>query len=746
MPGCNRPFSGTACLRWATVVVLVVAACATAAARVSAQQADATPQLHLAELRVGIEGRYKAGCWTAVELQFAGIAAEATAIAELTTADGDGVPVVYRSEPIKLLPGRRASTVVYARFTQSQPNLQVVLRSEGQRLLDVKVDTFGGDGPTLPLPLGPEDRLIVSVGRLSALDEVRYAGPNGNSIQPFIAGIPDPTQLPTRWYGYESVDCVVLSADALDFYSKFAADGPQAVALRRWVELGGKLLLSAGRDVESLCGPNGPLGRIVELKISGSTPLPRAAALEAAADGKSINLRFASDLAQVRVPRVDGSSGVVEVGEGDLPLVLRRPFGLGRVTIALVDLDHPLLQRWSGRGVLLRRMLDSKTAEEADSSPQVSGPYYGYGDLAGQLRGAVDEYDNVQVISFFTLAMLVIGYILAVGPGDYLLVRRVFKRTEATWITLPIIVMATTVGGYYLASRLKGDDLRTHQVDIIDYDLASGTVRGTSYAGIFSPNSRTYDIAWRPQAKLLPTTGTPEVLTSWLGLPGDGMGGMRNGNAAGSWFVNAYASSAEHDVLTGVPIQVWSSKLFQGRWDARTAPSSQTLAVDGNGRLQGKVQNPFGVRLRNVLIYHAGNPYLLGDLAVGESRELTPPLGRGVQDVLRSVEVVTSSKPGSNPTINVGNYDTGNRNVPSIVQKMMFYEAVGGRGYTNLDHRFQAFLDLSEHLRLGRAVLTATVDDPAAAGPLLELNSDGDTVPRPHDRREVFVRAVIPVQ
>jgi hypothetical protein len=52
--------------------------------------------------------------------------------------------------------------------------------------------------------------------------------------------------------------------------------------------------------------------------------------------------------------------------------------------------------------------------------------------------------------------------------------------------------------------------------------------------------------------------------------------------------------------------------------------------------------------------------------------------------------------------------------VNRIAQMLMFHQAAGGRRYTGLSHRYQASLDLSESLKLGRAVLAGKVAEPAA--------------------------------
>ena len=52
-------------------------------------------------------------------------------------------------------------------------------------------------------------------------------------------------------------------------------------------------------------------------------------------------------------------------------------------------------------------------------------------------------------------------------------------------------------------------------------------------------------------------------------------------------------------------------------------------------------------------------------------------------------------------------YDQSSTDLPYILRTMMFYEAGGGRRYTGLSNSYQKFVDLSDRLDLGRAILVA---------------------------------------
>ena len=83
----------------------------------------------------------------------------------------------------------------------------------------------------------------------------------------------------------------------------------------------------------------------------------------------------------------------------------------------------------------------------------------------------MDTFEGVPVISFGWVALFILFYILLVGPIDYFVLKRLFKRLELTWITFPLIVIVVSVVAYLAAYYSKGDDLRVNKVDLVQIDL-----------------------------------------------------------------------------------------------------------------------------------------------------------------------------------------------------------------------------------------------------------------------------------
>src|SRR5262249_49343466 len=64
-----------------------------------------------------------------------------------------------------------------------------------------------------------------------------------------FAAIDSIDQLPTRWFGYQAADVLVLTSGSEDFINRLAADRSGRLdALTEWVRRGGQIVMSAGHN------------------------------------------------------------------------------------------------------------------------------------------------------------------------------------------------------------------------------------------------------------------------------------------------------------------------------------------------------------------------------------------------------------------------------------------------------------------------------------------------------------------
>ncbi len=735
-------------------------ACLLVASATTLCAAPSVPEVtHLA---VGFAGLYKVGYWTPVELRLRSSGAAWQGQVELVTTDGDGVPsrvVGDSTKPLIVAPRGESRVNLCVKFGRQSNRLEIVFRdTDGKELSRQSIRSGATNDPVgYADALASNDELVLTVGPAPGLDGLAHLVRGGEHGALRIARLDDTSTLPTRWYGYDGIDMLVFATAREDAYGGLSTDGAQRAALFEWIERGGRMVLSVGAQAPTVLGRDMPLAplapggfdRLVELKIFGAleefaeaeTALTAGAGLPGAGQ-----TAVGESGAVLAVPRLDGYEGTIVVHEADLPLVVRTARGFGQVLFTAFDFDAAPLRTWSGLPGLWAHLLDKPVGEALVAGPARAGQvnWLGIDDLSAQLRGSLDQFTGVQLVPFWLVALMVVVYLLLIGPLDYWLVKHVLRRMELTWITFPLTVALASVGAMILAAWTKGDALRLNQVELLDIDLASGQARGTAWANLFSPRPTSYDVQLAVPALAGQVPGS--MLLSWMGLPGDALGGLHAASLESSLWSDAYDASPDRGALTGVPVQIWSSKSFVARWKEPARYRLDSSLRAGPDQVpSGELVNRTGWVLDDCLLafgrwgisfkhpWQPGETLDVADELAGlERTELVTRLTDRVMvfDSQRN-EFVRQSRAYDEAT-----FDRGR-----ILRQMMFFQAAGGRGYAQLTNRYQGFVDLSGHLQAGRALLVAHL--PADAGTAWQLN--GQAAVGEHVARESFVRFVIPV-
>jgi hypothetical protein len=604
---------------------------------------------------------YKAGVWTPVYVYLrAGADSISKGKVQVETTDSDDVQNTYT---VPLPPSGLAADEMY---------LAILYTKTGSVTGEFNV-TVQADNKTAELKkpfdgLEPGHALCLAVGsRLGGLRQaVRPLAPSGTGELPSerirVAYVDDVRQLPTRWFGYASADLLVLTTGTAKFVNDLANDDKnRKEALAEWVRRGGRLVVSCGRNraevQQLLAGLQMPL----PVTMSGALPLaslkhladwasgqPPLKALPAGTDPKAAVLEEGVKLEPKPGEEIEYLLPSHEEADSS-PLVVRWPYGMGQVILVALDLDNPPFTGWKGQTEFWKRLL-AKTGLRLVTDTKSSSPSGGIvaapgdrDDLATSLRSDLERFTDVSVISFGWVALFILIYIVIVGPLDYLFLKKVVKRLELTWITFPAVVLVVSAAAYFTAYALKGNDLKINKLDLVDIDLTTGKAYGNTWFTLFSPRIQLYTVGVEPAAPDWVAESTDGnrasgVVVSWLGKPETGYGGYGRARSQ-SLFRRTYEYDTDGAGLTGVPIQVWSTKSFTASWERPIAVSKSRFRLrrlQRNEGVEGEVTNPLPVNLEDVSLIYAEGPhdanskvYSVGTMAAGQTKPLilkgTPP-------------------------------------------------------------------------------------------------------------------------
>ncbi len=734
--------------------VLTLVAWAAGPPDAASPDADAAQAPHdgpqIVACRLGWAGEYKVGHWTPMWIDVAGNLPAAMRV-EVTWPDPDGVEATFTALPTADGPrpqdasGQPYPVPLYVKVGRVGSAASVALVVDGKVLDRVALDpaAAAGDGHILPgLPSTAE--LLVALGPIDLSAALPNRAPDRGELTlrtVHLAGVAD---LPTDWFGYEGVDTLVISTGDLELSRELAADPRRLAALDEWVKLGGRLVMLCGRHAPELIAAGQPLSALVPGTFAQTVTLTQTGPLEHFSQSE-IPIARGGPRGEVIAAQLRDVTGQIDAFAGgkptDLPLVVRAAHGMGELAFVAVDFDVPPLAGWHGQTPFLRALLRPySAANDLTGTPQTLVTL-GYDDLSGALRQRLGRsFASVTTVAFPIVAMLVIVYLLLLGPADYFLVRRCGHRHWLAWVTFPLLVVATSGGAYWLATTQKGD-VTLNQLELVDVDQTTGQARGTFWATLYSPQARRFDVALDVSLPGDRTAVEHRTLLSWLGLPGTGLGGMNASNVELGIILAGYRFAPKLDSLDEVPLLTSSSKSLLARWTAPIEPLiAAELAADPDGLLVGTFTNRTGQSLSNVQLLYGNWAYQLGE--VPSDRTISVDQGQSTIQV-RTLIARAAFGPAYHPGSDEHRTFLADQASPrELLSVMMFYQAAGGYGFAHLVDQYQSYCDFSRLLQLGRAVLVA---DGGTAGSTLIDQATGRPLPTDADQRKVVYRFLLPV-
>jgi hypothetical protein len=620
---------------------------------------------------------FKPGAWTPVFVDItAGLQGLENATLSVETTDNDDIQNTYTVPLPRLDPKESIQAITYVKPGSGGGDIIITVNKGNQSAKHTR--TFSqldhlNLNELLYLTAGARLPGLRRLANTITEESQKQNSPRAQFYQPRSAYVDDADQLPTRWFGYDSVDLLILSTGNKDFTEKLLGDrNRRKEAIVEWVERGGHLIISTGKHQDMVRELVERMGIPLTVKITGSRPVDRLSEVEnwcgaqvplqsqTTKDGKKPTF----DLA--KLSRVSKEADVLLALKSDgSPLIVRMPFGLGQVTLVGFDLDQQPFASWPGQSQFWEKLLTETHHLTRDPShrnqnnPNMN-PFgvEDNGEVAGDLQYSLEQFDDVPMISFGWVALFILIYIVVVGPLDYLFLKKVVKRLELTWITFPTVVLVVSAVAYFTAYAIKGNDLRINKVDLVDIDLVEGQGKARSYGQtwftLFSPRIQLYTIGIEPGTPIwaaAPAEGKPSasVLVSWMGRPDSNFGGYDRPRSQ-SLFRRSYEYAPDGSGLLGVPIQVWSSKSFTARWEAPLDPNHMPFRVDlrhpadaenpkGNPKdLTGSITNllPFAL-LEATLIYGDGDAmphtFPLGRLEANETKQIDIHRNQGGNDL-----------------------------------------------------------------------------------------------------------------
>lgn len=339
--------------------------------------------------------------------------------------------------------------------------------------------------------------------------------------------------------------------------------------LQRWVEMGGILILGGGSGWQ------------------GTTALVPDALLPMKPLG--IEMVSGADLADLKLPvppadanyavSVGDYRGSVLMTAGTTPLILRRGLGQGAVLWSSLDLEAAPLDNPANSEALWNQIFmlqpPSQLRRAADSW------------VINQLFYGISQDSLASALSPGRLLLLLLGYIILIGPVNWLILRKLDRR-EWAWLTIPVLALLFTTGAFAAGRIGRGTDKTHYQVNLVD--VYSDNLAGVrSHGGVFVPRRGKFSITSE-------APGFAPLDQAGIAKTEGGLSALEYTNAA-----------------------LWSVQRFYGT-DCITLPGSFGVQMSYSGqRIQADVTNNSGHDLFDSYIRMGQSWYAVGAIEAGET-------------------------------------------------------------------------------------------------------------------------------
>ncbi|MEO7664158.1 MAG: hypothetical protein ABIV26_03465 [Candidatus Limnocylindrales bacterium] len=515
------------------------------------------------DARVLLQGHTRVGSWMAIEVQFAN---SGPAIqGELRIAGGSQGRTQF-SVAVDLPTDSRKTYVLHAQPPAFGRSVKVELISGDQTITSADVAYLVHDS----------GQLIVGVLAERAggiIGEIKL-DPNQNGAPAAIIslGVGD---LPERLEGWSTLDRLIWQDADSNTLTPL-----QLQALRGWIAGGGRLIIAGGTaGIGTLSAIPDDLLPYRPSSTVDIDPVTISSLLGPIPAGASVLPALAGDLAHGRALAASGDRVVaaeMDYGSGGITLI-----GFDPATKWLAD-SREVQSMW-------RRFLPART---------VGGPVITTDD--SQIVSAVNQLAALALPPIGGLLALLGGYILLIGPINYLVLRRLDRR-ELAWITMPVLIAVFAVSAYWFGGALRGTDLIVNEVAVVRG--APGATEGSAqvYLGIYSPSRATYRVQV-PGGALLAAP-----------ISGDFVGG----------------DAGVLDVVQGDPSEVrglavgFSSLRTIRAESATTVPLVTASLRLVDGELKGTISNKSDQDLEKVAVVLGGSVAVVGDIAARQDKEVT---------------------------------------------------------------------------------------------------------------------------
>ena len=288
-----------------------------------------------------------------------------------------------------------------------------------------------------------------------------------------------------------------------------------------------------------------------------------------------------------------------------------------------VDLNEKPVNQWLSLPQLYEMLIFGRQLDTSESRTSRSGRISssGVSDLATQLAAVSDAVPAAERWSTWNVMLLIVAFLIVIGPMDYLLVVRLLQKPHLTWLTFPILIAAAC----YLAWSwvgIRDAPLIVRQVELLDVAQPNSrqTIRVRSWSSISAADSGHISVTAKPLQFATTVDQNSERQrsrrrSSWHGRAENVYGGLyREGGVALGRQLSHRSDQQNSDGsgFSSVPLLTDGSSAFLAETFADVSESvavESNLQVPPSGLLEGGFTHHLSSPIRDWIVVFGNRVY-----------------------------------------------------------------------------------------------------------------------------------------
>ncbi|MCB2180112.1 hypothetical protein KQH54_03220 [bacterium] len=522
------------------------------------------------EAQASYDGNFKYGEWLPIQVTLENTGTDLDTVLKATINQSGGN--VTFAKRVSLPSGSRKLVTLYILPNNFSREIEIQLSDEEEVLVSQTVEVSPNQNDSFIIGIASPDW-----GPLTQIAAITF---EENSRTIVLAEI-NPDTVPEKAVALNSFDTIILN----DMDTSNLNEAQQA-ALAKWVQNGGFLIIGGGTGIERTI--SGLPTSLTPFEITGYVEATHLSELEKLADDQPILLDGPFSMVTTA-----SQSETVQPSDESFPILHKWQVGSGVVSLVSLNLTEAPFNAWSGTPAFWENLLGPE-AEYANWMPRdmslrqmrASNMYYPLSNLPA-----------LDLPSIKSLGILLIFYIAAIGPANYLLLKK-WKKLQLAWATIPLLTVVFALAAFGLAYGLRGSDIVTNKLSIISLD-EEGYANINSYVGVFSPAQESYEIEVSGDLLLSPTTS----------------------NYYDAWSSSVSPTIGETIFMQNTPAKVIGLEI--GQWSMQTFNSENTHSYFGTidsqltlseGFLKGEILNQSDITIKDAVLVFGNQMITLGDL------------------------------------------------------------------------------------------------------------------------------------